>query len=64
MPISTLKPGIPPASDDEQMASYGITRVPVDYFHFREFRYTSLADAVAQAQLRAEEDVTNRRPAR
>ena len=34
----------------EEMAKYGITRVPVDYFHFGEFRYTNLKDAVAQAK--------------
>ena len=26
----------------------GITRVPVDYFHYKSFRYTNLADAVAE----------------
>jgi len=40
---------------DEGIAGYGITRVPVDYFHWREFRYTNLADAVAQAK-RAQTD--------
>jgi hypothetical protein len=34
----------------EQMAKYGITRVPADYFHYREYRYTNLADAIAQAK--------------
>lgn len=34
----------------EQMATYGITCVPVDYFHFGEFRYTDLQNAVAQAK--------------
>jgi hypothetical protein len=42
-------PAINPATADE-MAKYGITRVPVDYFHYREFRYTNLKDAVAQAK--------------
>ncbi len=32
------------------MARYGITRMSVDRFHYREFRYTSLADAVAQSK--------------
>jgi hypothetical protein len=32
------------------MAKYGITRVPVDYFHYGDFRYTNLKDAVAQAK--------------
>jgi|SwirhisoilCB3_FD_contig_31_10927104_length_291_multi_2_in_0_out_0_1 hypothetical protein len=34
----------------EEMTLYGITCVPVDYFHFRNFRYTSLAEAVAEAK--------------
>jgi hypothetical protein len=34
----------------EEMAKYGITRVPVDHFQYREFRYTNLEDAVAQAK--------------
>jgi hypothetical protein len=34
----------------EAMAKYGITRVPVDYFHYKEFRYTNLDDAIAQAK--------------
>jgi hypothetical protein len=34
----------------EEMTKYGITRVPVDYFHCRDFRYTNLKDAIAQAK--------------
>jgi hypothetical protein len=34
----------------EEMAKYGITRVPKDYFHYKEYRYTSLDDAIAQAK--------------
>jgi|GEM_PF-1024428 len=34
----------------EEMARLGITRVPVDYFYFKEFRYTRLDDALAQAR--------------
>ena len=34
----------------QEMARYGITRAPVDYFHYGEFRYTNLKDAVAQAK--------------
>ncbi len=34
----------------EEMAKYGITRVPVDYFHYGSFRYTNVEDAVAQAK--------------
>lgn len=36
--------------DAEDMAKYGITRVPVDYFYFGGIRYTSLEDAVAEAK--------------
>jgi hypothetical protein len=35
---------------NDEMAKYGITRVPVDYFHYGDFRYTNLKDAVAQAK--------------
>jgi hypothetical protein len=34
----------------EEMARYGITRVPIGYFHYKEYRYNNLADAVAQAK--------------
>ena len=33
----------------ENLARYGITRIPVDNFYYRGFHYTNLADAVAQA---------------
>jgi len=32
------------------MSSLGIRCVPVDYFHYRNYRYTNLKDAVAQAR--------------
>ena len=35
-----------------QMAEFGIKRVPVDYFHIGAFRYTVLADAIAEAKRR------------
>ena len=38
------------SEDAEKMAKYRITRVPVDYFHYGDFRYTNLKDAVAQAK--------------
>ena len=34
----------------EGVTKYGITRVPVDYFHYKQYRYTNLSDAVAQAK--------------
>ena len=44
-----MNPAINPEAA-EAMAKYGITRVPVDYFHYKEFRYTNLDDAIAQAK--------------
>ena len=38
------------AVEAEEMAKYGINRVPVDYFHYKQFRYTNLKDAIAQAE--------------
>lgn len=35
---------------EEEMARFGITRVPVTYFHFGNFKYTRLEDALAQAR--------------
>lgn len=32
-----------------EMGKYGITCVPVDYFHLGQYRYTHLADAIAEA---------------
>ena len=34
----------------EAMAKQGITRVPTDYFHYKEYRYARLDDAIAQAK--------------
>jgi hypothetical protein len=33
-----------------EMVKYGIKRVPLDYFYYRQFRYTNLEDAVSQAK--------------
>lgn len=38
-----------PATEAE-MAKYGITGSTVDYFHSRDFKYTNLNDALAQAK--------------
>jgi hypothetical protein len=35
---------------EAEMDRYDITRVLVDYFHYKGFRYTNLEDAVAQAK--------------
>jgi len=34
----------------EEMKKYGITRVPVNYFHYGKYRYTNLEDAIAEAK--------------
>ncbi|MEO1019552.1 MAG: hypothetical protein AAFY56_17965 [Pseudomonadota bacterium] len=39
-----------PVSIDDEMAKYGITRVPAEHFFYRTYRYTSLSDAMAQAK--------------
>ena len=41
----------------EEMAKFGIARVPVDRFHFREFRYTNLKDAIAEAKRQETRDL-------
>lgn len=38
------------ATRAEQMAKYGITRVPTGRFHYKSYRYTNLEDALAQAK--------------
>ena len=43
-----------------KMETFGITRVPTDSFRYREFRYTNLQDALAQAQRDAEGRSANR----
>lgn len=35
---------------EAEMTKYGITRSTVDYFHYRDFKYTNLSDALAQAK--------------
>lgn len=40
----------PNDGDKSLMERYGIIRVPVDTFRYRNFRYTNLKDAVAQAK--------------
>ena len=51
MPSPGREEKSPPTNSEiaEAMAKYGIARVPVDYFHYGEFRYTNLDDAIAQA---------------
>jgi hypothetical protein len=55
---------MPPNSEDRQLSAqsavdldamekYGIVKTSVDCFHYREFRYSNLQDAVAQATYQA-----------
>jgi hypothetical protein len=37
-------------TDEALMRQYGIARVPVERFHYKTYRYSTLADAVKQAQ--------------
>ena len=37
-------------ADDALMARFNITRVPADQFHVDGYRYSHLADALAQAR--------------
>ena len=39
-----------PVSDLALMERYGISRTPADYFHYGQYRYTNLQDAIAQAE--------------
>ena len=43
------RPALSPEALHE-MDRYGIVRVPADSFLYREFRYTKLSDALAQAR--------------
>lgn len=40
----------PNAARAKAMGHYGISWVPVDYYHYGVFRYTNLEDAIAQAK--------------
>ncbi|MQX38619.1 hypothetical protein [Roseospira navarrensis] len=35
---------------DAEMRCAGITRIPADVFHYKEYKYTNLKDAMAQAK--------------
>lgn len=42
-------------SEAEEMATYGITKMTVEYFCIGTFRYTNLEGVIAQAQRAARE---------
>jgi len=43
-------PDIDQANRAAMMAQYGIVRVPVDQFRYKDWRYSNLCDAIAQAK--------------
>ena len=43
-------PDIDQANRAAMMAQYGIVRVPVDKFRYKDWRYSNLGDAIAQAK--------------
>jgi len=46
-----MKPTIPAtAAEAPELALYGIVRIVSEHFEFGGYRYTNLADAVAQAK--------------
>jgi hypothetical protein len=49
MDTEAQRPALTPEALQE-MDRYGIVRVPADSFFYREFRYTNLNDALAQAR--------------
>ena len=61
MASESIKEANPAPSMDaaQEMAKYGIARVPVDYFHYKQYRYLNLEDAVAQAQIDQERAATH-----
>lgn len=43
---------------EAEMSKYGITRSTVYYFHYRDFKYTNVNDALAQAKREKKRTVT------
>jgi hypothetical protein len=39
-----------PTNAEAEMKRYGISKSTVDYFHYKQYRYTTLAEAVNQAK--------------
>jgi hypothetical protein len=37
-------------NSDDEMAKYGITRVSIDQYHYKQYRYSHLNEAIAQAE--------------
>lgn len=43
-------PELDEAAAAKQMALYGITHVPTDQYRYKDYRYSKLSDAIAQAK--------------
>jgi hypothetical protein len=54
MIMASMKPleEIPAVEENsyDEMARYGITRVSVDQYHYKQYRYSHLNEAIAQAE--------------
>jgi hypothetical protein len=46
----SISPSQTDTDDLELMASFGITRVPAYQYHYKDWRYSNLAEAMAQAR--------------
>lgn len=38
-----------PSKETQEMKKYGITHQKIDNYHYKDYKYTSYADALAQA---------------
>jgi hypothetical protein len=49
-PINTVALAPSGPENVAEMEKYGITKKPIDYYFYGEYRYTTLRDALAQAK--------------
>ena len=45
-------------STKDELSKYGISRVSTDHFHYENYKYTDLKDAIAQAKRDLKADKT------
>lgn len=43
-------PSVTSTDDAAEMTRLGITNLPIDRFHYKDYKYTNLGDAIAQAK--------------
>lgn len=46
----TATPAATVTESTAEMTRLGITNLPIDRFHYRDYKYTNLGDAIAQAK--------------